>query len=497
MLIKPKLHIFILFAALFIASAILNHCSEKEKKYQPSWESLKKHETPEWFLDGKFGIYFHWGPYSVPAHKTEWYSHYMYQEGHEINKYHKKKYGTLDEFGYKDFIPMFKAENFDADAWADLFVKAGAKFAGPVAEHADGFAMWNSDLTRWDAADMGPRQDIVGKMEKAIRERGLKFITTFHHHWLYAWYPTWDDETDASNPKYEDLYGPKVPASAWDYEKPEPMPDKDFNDRWYNRVVEVVKKYQPDLIWFDSKLHIIDEQVRRNFLSYYYNKAEQWNKEVVSTYKGEDFEPQTAVLDLERGRLDSLRKIPWLTDTSIDKESWCYIENPKYKSVNTLIDNIVDRVSKNGNTLMNIGPRPDGTIPQPQKDRLLAIGDWFDVNGEAIYGTRYWKFYGEGPTKIKGGSFIDKNEVEYTANDIRFTTKDNVLYAITLAWPEEHVTIKSLNVLDPEKIESITMLGNKGELEWSMKENGLKIESPKQKPCKHAYSFKIVYNKSF
>jgi alpha-L-fucosidase len=275
------------------------------------------------------------------------------------------------------------------------------------------------------------------------------------------------------------------------------MPDKDFNDRWYNRVVEVVNKYQPDLVWFDSKLHIIDEQVRQNFLSYYYNKAEQWNKEVVSTYKGEDFEPQTAVLDLERGRLDSLRKIPWLTDTSIDRESWCYIENPKYKSVNTLIDNIVDRVSKNGNTLLNIGPRPDGTIPQPQKDKLLAIGDWFDVNGEAIYGTRYWKFYGEGPTKIKGGSFIDNKEVEYTAKDIRFTTKDDVLYAITLAWPEEHVTIKSLNVLDPEKIESITMLGNKGELEWSMQENGLKIESPKQKPCRHAYSFKIVYNKSF
>ena len=467
-------------------------CAEKKKHYEPNWESFHQYEVPEWFKDGKIGIYFHWGPYSVPAHKTEWYSHYMYVDGHEINQYHKNQYGPLDEFGYKDFIPMFKAEKFDADAWAELFAKSGAKYAGPVAEHADGFAMWDSDLTKWDAADMGPKQDIVGKMAQAIRKQGLKFVTTFHHQWLYAWYPTWDENTDASNPEYEDLYGPRVPDSAWGYH-PNPMPDKAFNDRWYDRVVEVVDKYQPDLVWFDSKLHIIDEQYRLNFLSHYYNKAEQWDKGVVCTYKHEAYKPFAAVLDLERGRLDSLRKRIWLTDTSVDKASWCYIENPDYKSVNVLIDNLVDRVSKNGNTLLNVGPRPDGTIPQPQKDRLLAMGKWLDINGEAIYGTRYWKRYGEGPTQIKGGSFIDKKDVNYTAEDIRFTKKDNLLFAIALAWPEDQITIQSLKELDPDKIKSVSLLGHGNHLDWNLKESGLVIKVPGEKPCNHAYSFKIEY----
>lgn len=211
--------------SIFIKSIIfllLLSCSSKKgskekelstQKYTADWESLQKYEVPEWYKDLKFGIYFHWGPYSVPAYKNEWYSIWMYKEGHDINKHHKETYGNLDTFGYKDFIPMFKAEKFDADVWADLFVKAGAQFAGPIAEHADGFAMWDSDLTEWDAKDMGPKIDVVGEMEKAIKARGLKFITTYHRHWLYSWYPTWDENTDASNPLYEGLYGPKVPEA--------------------------------------------------------------------------------------------------------------------------------------------------------------------------------------------------------------------------------------------------------------------------------------------
>ena len=184
-------------------------------KYKPVWDSLTQHSDPQWFADAKFGIYFHWGPHSVPAYKTEWYSHYMYVPGHACNKYHLETFGSLDRFGYKDFIPMFKAEKFDPDAWAALFKKAGARFAGPVAEHADGFAMWDSDLTEWNVAKMGPKRDIVGEMRKAIRKQGMKFITTLHHQWLYAWYPTMDPNTDASNPAYRDLYGPPTPRSAF------------------------------------------------------------------------------------------------------------------------------------------------------------------------------------------------------------------------------------------------------------------------------------------
>ena len=190
-----------------IVSVLLLSCSlQKEKEtekivYAAEWDSLKKHQTPEWYLDSKFGIYFHWGPYSVPAHETEWYSIYMYQEGHPIRKYHEETYGPLNEFGYKDFIPQFTGEHFNADEWAALFKKAGAQFAGPVAEHADGFAMWDSELTEWNAAKMGPKRDIVGEMEKAVKSQGMKFIATYHRHWVYAWYPTWDTNTDAGDPQ--------------------------------------------------------------------------------------------------------------------------------------------------------------------------------------------------------------------------------------------------------------------------------------------------------
>lgn len=211
------------------------------------------------------------------------------------------------------------------------------------------------------------------------------------------------------------------------------------------------------------------------------------------SYKGNHLPVGAGVLDLERGRLDSLRTDTWITDTSIDKNSWCYITTPDYKSVNTMVANLVDRVSKNGNTLLNIAPRPDGTIPQEQVTRLIEIGKWLKVNGEAIYGTRYWKKYGEGPTHFKGGGFIDKKKLVYTSKDIRFTTKGNALYAIALDWPENEIVVKSFRKLEPGKIQSVIMLDVKGELKWEQTKDGLRIQTPKNKPCKYAYSFKIFY----
>jgi len=183
--------LFFLVPGCFSSSRQAAPAQDEDRHFEPTWESLSQYEVPQWWLDAKFGIYFHWGPYSVPAYKTEWYSHYMYEAGNPIRQYHEKTYGPLSEFGYKDFIPMFRAEKFDADEWAALFKAAGAKFAGPVAEHADGFALWDSKLTRWDAKDMGPKRDVVGELEQAIRRQGLRFIATYHRHWLYAWYPTW------------------------------------------------------------------------------------------------------------------------------------------------------------------------------------------------------------------------------------------------------------------------------------------------------------------
>ncbi len=477
--------IILLFLLLVIGNKAISQVEYKTKAYEPTWESLIQHPEADWFKDAKFGIYFHWGVYSVPAHGSEWYPRNMYRENSEIFGWHKQNWGDQKEFGYKDFIPMFKAEHFNADEWVDLFVESGAKFVGPVAEHHDGFAMWDSKLTDWDAADMGPKRDIVGELAEAVRKRGLKFMTSFHHAWNWRYYEFAFDY-DAVDPRYAGLYGTP-------HHKSQPE-SKEFLEDWLGKLIEVVDKYQPDYMWFDFGWGAQSfEPYKKAYLAYYYNKAAEWGKDVVVSYKDDHLPLGAGVLDLERGRLDHLRKDIWITDTSIDKRSWCYIEDPDLKSVNTMVDNLIDRVSKNGNTLLNIAPRADGTIPEAQKERLLGIGKWLKVNGEAIYGTRYWKEYGEGPTEFKGGSFIDGKGIDYTAQDIRFTTKDKCLYAICLDWPGDFLLIKSLADVDADKVVSVTLLGHKGELAWEITKEGMKVHFPVGPPCDHAFSVRIEY----
>ena len=463
--------------------------------YKPEWDSLKNHPDPKWFDDAKFGIYFHWGIYSVPAYSNEWYSRNMYVKDSDPNKHHVQNFGSLEKFGYKDFIPMFTAEKFNADEWAELFEKAGAKFAGPVAEHADGFAMWDSKLTKWNAAQMGPKQDIVGKMRDAVRKRGMKFITTFHHQWLWGWYPADDPKADVTNPDYAGLYGPVHSKSAFDFENPDPKPSEEFSQVWLDKIKEVIDAYQPDLLWFDSRMNIIDEKYRKEFIRYYYNKGLEWNKEIGITYKNNDLPKGAGIVDLERGRMSSLKEFKWLNDDSIDWNSWCYVQNAKIKTTKRLVDELVDIVSKNGNLLLNIPPKPNGEIPQEVKDRLLEMGEWLKINGEAIYGTRPWKIYGEGPTEVKEGHFGEEKIPDFTAQDIRFTTKDHYLYAFAMGWPESGtVTIKSLGKdKEPSVIENITLLGSKEKLHWRHDKSRLFIDVPKKKPCGHAYAFKMKF----
>ncbi|MDO6492679.1 MULTISPECIES: alpha-L-fucosidase [unclassified Cellulophaga] len=463
-------------------------------KYTADWESLQKYKVPEWYKDLKFGIYFHWGPYTVPAYMNEWYSRWMYVDGHPINKYHKKTYGSLDAFGYKDFIPMFKAEKFNADAWADLFVNAGAQFAGPIAEHADGFAMWDSKLTTWDAKDKGPKIDVVGAMEKAIKTRGLKFITTYHRHWLYAWYPTWDKNTDAYTTNFSGLYGPKVPKGTFVMaNKPtNPLPDNDFNKEWLNRLTELTTKYDPDIVWFDNKMDIIDEDYRKQFLANFYNQGLKNNKEVVVTYKFKDLAVGSAVLDLERSRMSDKKDFTWLTDDSIDWKSWSNVQNPNYKTTNRLVDFLVDVVSKNGAVLLNITPTAEGEIPAEVKERLLQMGVWLKVNGEAIYGTRTWDIYGEGPAEVVEGHLSEHKNKDNTEKDIRFTTKDDVLYATVLDWPKDEVVIKSLSNKN-QKIKQIQLLGSTEDISWEQTAMGLVIQPLKNKVGNYAFVYKIEF----
>jgi len=285
-------------------------------------------------------------------------------------------------------------------------------------------------------------------------------------------------------------------VTAFDYAHPQPWPDGEFCQKWYDKLAEVIDHYHPDLIYLDSRVMIIDEPTRMNFLAYFYNQARAQGREVVMTYKNEDFAPGAGLLDLECGRMVSVTPYKWQTDDVMDWNSWAYLEKPNYKPAVRLVHQLIDIVSKNGNLLLDVGPKPDGTIPEPVKERLLQIGAWLELNGEAIYGTRPFRVFGEGPTQIKAGQFTEKELQDFKPEDIRFTTKPGTIYATMLGWPANgEAVIKSLaqdGGTSGETIRSVQLIGHRGELKWNRSANGLKVSLPEQKPCDYAWVLKIT-----
>lgn len=459
--------------------------------YKDQWDSLKAHRDPEWFRDAKFGIYTHWGPVTLGAEGAtsdmEWYGCRMYVPTNPAFKRHQQRFGDQKSVGYKDIIPKFTAEKFNAEEWADLFARSGARFAGPVAVHHDNFAMWDSQVTRWNAKAMGPRRDITGELEKAIKARGLKFITTFHHG--YAWeYYQGAFNYDAADGKNLDLYS--EPHKKGD------KPTRRYQDQWLAMVQEAVSKYQPDLIWFDFELQkIITPEYQRRMFAWYYNWGERQGIPTGVAMKFREIHQYTGILDFERGREDALKDYVWLTDSSLGP--WFHHDCIDYRPLDSIVDSLVDIVSKNGCLLLNVGPRADGSFPEKAKQYLTGIGDWLRVNGAAIYATRPWEVYGEGPTRLSGGGFSERKDRPYTAHDIRFTRgKDGALYAIALAWPEDgKLVIRSL--AQPEgreagRIEKVELLGHAGALKFTRGAEGLEVALPAQKPCEFAYALKIT-----
>jgi alpha-L-fucosidase len=461
--------------------------------YAPEWASLCQYQVPQWYLDSKFGIFIHWGLYSVPAFGNEWYARNMYQPGSREFAHHVATYGAQTKFGYKDFIPLFTADKFDPDHWAGLFRNAGAKFVVPVAEHHDGFAMCDCGFSEWSAAKMGPRRDLIGELAAAVRRQWLIFGLSSHraeHWWFYdggTQFPS-----DVQDAAYAGLYGPAQPRTT--------QPHEAFLEDWLCRTCELVDKYEPQLVWFDWWIEQpVFQPYLRQFAAYYYNRGAQWGRGVAINYKLETFPEQAAVYDVERGQLTDLRSPFWQTDTAISKTSWGYVQEQDYKAAGTIVHDLIDIVSKNGALLLNIGPRPDGTIPAPEEEILLEIGRWLALNGEAIYGTRPWKVYGEGPTPVVGGSFADTKRAAFTAQDVRFTTKGDALYAILLGWPERGVAvIQSLGsqlTLFQTAIAKVELLGVKEPLHWTRGARGLRVQLPAEKPCQHAYVLKITPQK--
>jgi alpha-L-fucosidase len=467
--------------------------------FQPTWESLKAHyRVPQWFVEAKFGLFMHWGPYSVAAHHNEWYEKHMY--GNFID-WHRQNFGPHDKFGYKDLIPQFTAARFDSDAWALLFKKSGARYVIPTAQHHDNFALWESAVTPYHAKAMGPKRDLIGDLAKSIRAQGLKFGVSNHGIENFQFINPPAALLNELKEKKADLFDPQ-----WvDFYNVADRSDgacKEFLINWALRNVELIDKYQVDMLWFDNgvDMRFIDP-LKLWVASYYYNRAAEWGQEVsISTKKaayapaGTNISTIGSIVDFEKvgGRSPAgIRTGVWQVDDPIGS-TWGYTQTPRPMTVASpasILNRLIDTVSKNGNYLLNISPMADGTIPQAQQECLLEIGRWLDTNGEAIYGTHSWIRFSDTDGTPPRGAF-----------NVRYTVKGDDLYAILIGnWPgggdggAGELTLHSLATGKTPQgtIRSVTMLGSPGTLRYNQDANGLKVTLPAAAPGKYAYTLKI------
>jgi len=445
--------------------------------FRPDWISLAQYQAPAWFGAAKFGIFIHWGVYAVPAFANEWYPRNMYDGTTREHAHQLDTHGPLTHRGYKDFIAGFKARHWDPAAWARLFKQAGARYVVQVAEHSDGFAMYDSRLSRWTAAQMGPKRDVVAALERAVRAEGLRFGLSSHraeHDWFFD--HGRELASDVNDPADADFYGPAVPhfvqdgdqdlQQDWTYVSPT------YVDDWLARTAELEAYYRPDLIYLDWWVgHPAFRGALAEFLAYYYNRGAQRDG-VVLNYKLHALPAGSAVLDVERGQLGDIRPTPWQTDTTISNSSWGYVESDSYRSTTSIIQLLADVVSKNGNLLLDVGPRPDGTIVPQEQAVLLEIGRWLATNGAAIYGSHPWRVSGEGPTAPTAGAFKEQLAKPWTADDFRFTRNKDLLYAIEFGWPADGtVTIRSIKPAD--RVRDVRLLGSSTPVHWESTGQGL------------------------
>jgi len=465
--------------------------------FQPTMESLTQYRCPDWFRDAKFGIWAHWGPQAVPM-DGDWYARQLYQQGHAQYKDHLEHYGHPSTNGYKDIIPLWKAEKWDPDRLMALYKRAGARYFVSMGSHHDNFFLWNSKLHKWNAVNMGPKRDVVGEWQKAARKEGLRFGVSEHLGASFTWFQDShkSDKTgplagvpyDGADPKYEDLY--HFPAGPGDTEWYSKNPR--WQHQWFAEIKELIDNYHPDLLYTDGGVPFGNE-VGRSLIAHLYNSDAQRNGgkvDVVYTCKQKS--EGRWVEDLERGVMPGVNPYPWQTDTSIG--DWFYNRHWKFRPVSWTIHMLVDIVSKNGNLLLNVVQRPDGSLDPEVEQMLKEMADWIAIHGEAIYGTRPWQVYGEGPVRTEGGHF--KEDFNYSAKDIRFTTKGKTLYAIALGWPEDgQILIKSLATAAAEKgskVTKVSLLGYQGRLDWTRKANGLLVQVPSQKVSPYTCALRIT-----
>ncbi len=503
--------------------------------FKPTWDSLAQYQVPDWFRDAKFGMWAHWGPQCQPE-RGDWYARGMYQEGSDQYKYHVEKYGHPSKFGFKDVINEWKADKWDPEAIVSLYKKAGAKYFMALANHHDNFDLYNSKYHKWNSTRLGPKKDLIGGWAKAAKNNGLPFAVSVHAAHSWSWYETsqradkngplagvpydgkmtkadgknkwWDgydpQELYAQNhPLSERSYNNNAIHSQWAWGNGVYPPTKAYMEDFYNRTIDLIDKYEPELVYFDDTalpLWPISDVGLRIAAHLYNTSIKKYGKLRAGVFGKvlDEQQRKCMIWDIERGQSNQIEPLPWQTDTCIGE--WHYdrriYDNNRYKTSATVIRTLVDVVSKNGNLMLNLPLRGDGSIDDKAKATVDGIAEWMALNSEAIYGTRPWITFGEGPAiagaaPISAQGFNEGKGKPFVAEDIRFTTKANTLYATLLGWPDDKIiNIKTLGKIN-NKIAQVRLLGTDKNLSFTQSTEGLKVNLPEQAPGKIAYVLKI------
>ena len=494
--------------------------------FLPTWESLQNFQTPEWYRNAKFGMWAHWGPQCQPEH-GDWYGRGMYEEGSSHYNYHLNKYGHPSKFGFKDVIHEWKAEKWDPEELVSLYKSAGAQYFMAMANHHDNFDLWSSKHHQWNSVKIGPKKDIIGGWAKAARKHALPFGVSVHASHAWMWYETaqladkkgalagvpYDGKLTKADGKGawwqgldpQELYAQQHELSkgwSWEWGKEVTKPSPDYCNKFYKRTIDLIDQYNPDLVYFDdSQLPLWPvSDVGLRIAAYLYNKSIKEHGELRAVINGkilDEKQRKAMVWDIERGQANDIQPLPWQTDTCIG--GWHYdrglYERNEYKTAKTVIQTLVDIVSKNGNLMLNVPVRGDGSIDEKERMIVQEIGQWMKANGESIYGTRPWKIFGEGPaqqqvSELSGPGFNEGKG--FSSEDIRFTTKGEILYATAMGWPENgRLVIKSLakqSELFTRKVQKIEWLPSKQSLRFERNENGLVISLPEKPSDQPAYA---------
>jgi alpha-L-fucosidase len=506
-------------------------------KFKPTWESLKQYETPEWFRNAKFGIWAHWGPQCQPG-QGDWYGRFMYKQGSDQYNWHVKNYGHPSKAGFKEVINSWKAEKWDPEKLVALYKRAGAQYFFAMANHHDNLDMWDSKYQEWNTVKVGPKKDILAGWAAAAKKNKLPFGLSVHAAHAWSWFePSQLSDTSGEfvnvpydgrltsadgkgtwweglNPQalyaqnhplsegYKSFY---MPTGQWDWKNGVSIPSQEYCEKFYNRTIDMINQFKPDLIYFDDTglpLYPVSDAGLKIAAHFYNTNMSRNNGKLEAVLFGKILTPEQKdclVWDVERGAPDKIQDLPWQTCTCIG--SWHYsnaiYENNRYKSAKDVIHTLVDVVSKNGNLLLNVPVRGDGSIDEKELAIIEGITAWMDINKESIFDTRPWKVLGEGPAAESSNPIneqgFNEGKIKFSAKDIRFNKKGNVLYITVMGAPTENILVKNLSATQ-NKINKIEMLGSKEKIKWKQDKDGLKIKKPKGIPSEIAVVFKVYQN---